>query len=98
MWVIKPTGLDQTTILIQEGEGEENKKYNTQNGLKTDKNNKMPRGQSTIERMNATSRIGTYNIHGKLERDMREHEYTLLHDMKRLKIQVLPRNQDVRKL
>ena len=48
----------------------------------------MPRGQSTIERMNATSRIGTYNIHGKLERDMREHEYTLQHDMKRLKIQV----------
>ena len=48
----------------------------------------MPRGKPSRERINLTSRIGTYNIHGKLERDMGQQEYTLLHDMRRIKLQV----------
>jgi exonuclease III len=48
----------------------------------------MPRGGRAKERMNVTCRVGTYNIHGKLETDIYQQEQVLAQEMKRLKLQV----------
>jgi len=48
----------------------------------------MPRGKQALKRMNEASRIGTYNIHGKLDNDISQQEYALLQDLKRLKIKI----------